>query len=390
MSATQPLPTPSSAPPGPAAAERRRGRFLLQAAFLLVGGVLLLELAIVAGLVGYTFLMLGAEDGDDPVRAQPIERRTMTVDVAPDPDAGLPAINVWDRHGPINVLLLGLDHDSCEDPNAQYHRSDTMILVRFDPVSEKAAVMSLPRDLYVHITGYGGKKLTVAHLLGDMYDYSPGQGPGLAMQVVRENFDLPVHRFVRIDFAGFERIVDTIGPITVDVPASREDPTVGLRDTQYPTEDCGYMTVDFPPGPNELDGERALQYVRSRKSTSDFDRSRRQVQVLAAIRQKLARPGILLDLPKLVPALLETVDTDLSAPEILSLAKSAVGVDLDEIISIPIDENLVYDDVVVIDDYPQSVLQRDPFKWNEARQRFLNIEALPAPTDTPAAATPSP
>ncbi len=379
MSATQPL----EIHPPPTRAQRRGLRRFLQAAFLLIGGVLLLELVVVAGLVGYTFLLLGAEDSETGVRAQPIERQTTTIDAPVDPNAAIPEVNVWDRHGPINILLLGLDHDVCGDPEAKYHKSDTMIVVRLDPASGRAAVMSLPRDLFVHIRGMGGKKLTMAHYLGETSRYIPGEGPGLAMQVVRENFDLPVHRFIRIDFDGFNRIVDTIGPITVDVPPSQDDPTVGLIDYQYPDENCGTMTVEFMPGLNELNGERALQYARSRKSTSDFDRSRRQVQVLLAIRQQITRPGVVLDLPKLVPALLYTVDTDLSAPEIFSLARIARRVDLTDIVSVPIDESVVYNDTVVIDEVPQSVLQRDPYKWGEARKRFMNLDATAEIPTTP-------
>lgn len=372
MSATQSIETPRPTPRGQSKGTRR----FLQAAFLLVGGVLLLELAIVAGLVGYTFLLLGVDDGEVAAsRVQPIQRGTSPIDVPVDPNAQVPDVNVWDRHGPINILLLGLDHDVCGDPDTKFHKSDTMIMVRLDPASGRSAVMSLPRDLFVHISGIGGKKLTMAHYLGEIYDYSPDKGPGLAMQVVRENFDLPVHRYIRIDFEGFKRIVDTIGPITVDVPPSPGDPTIGLRDTQYPDEHCGMMTVEFPPGTNELDGERALQYARSRKSTSDFDRSRRQVEVLLALRQQVTRAGVVLDVPKLVPAIRDTVDTDLSVPEIFSLARIAARVDLSDIISVPIDENVVYNDTVMVDDFFQSVLQRDPYAWAEARRRFLDLDA---------------
>ena len=373
MSATQPL----RIPPKPTAGQRKRARRFLQAAFLLVGGVLFLELAVVAGLVGYTFLLLGADEDQVTERVQPIQRRTSPLgaggEAALDPGALAAEVNVWDRHGPINILLLGLDHDICVDPDAIYHKTDTMIMVRLDPATGRAAIMSLPRDLFVHIRGSGGKKLTMAHYLGEIRGYEPGAGPGLATQVVRENFDLPVHRYVRIDFEGFTKIIDTVGPITVDVPPSEDDPSIGLRDTQYPKPDCGTMTVDFPPGPNELDGERALQYARSRKSTSDFDRSRRQIQVLLALRQQVTRPGVILDLPGLLKALASAVDTDLSAPEILSLARIAPRVDLESIVSIPIDENVVYDDLVVIDEFPQWVLQRDPYKWEEARRRFMEL-----------------
>lgn len=352
-----------------------RSSWLLRGAFAAVGIALVVEALVVLGLVAYAVLLV--REGPGPqAQSEPVpEIVEGAVGAAPaEPFAEGP--DVWQGHGPVNVLLLGTDYDVCADPDVRIHKADTMILVRVDPDARVARMLSLPRDLLVEIPGAGPKKLTLAHYLGELWEYEPDGGPGLVKAVVRDNFQIPVHRFVRIDFEGFERIVDAVGPLTIDVPPNPNDPTIGLFDDNYPGEHCAYTTIAFPPGPQEMDGVHALQYARSRYSTSDFDRSRRQMQVLMAIRDRMLRPGILMDLPRLVPTLREEVDTDLSMPEIVSLGRAARGIGSERIERMAIDENVVYDDMMLIDGAMQSILQRDPVAWKDVRDRFLGIGAV--------------
>jgi len=375
MSTTRPF---ISAPP-----VEPRSSWLLRAAFAAVGLALLVESVIVLGLVAYTVLLV--RDAPPAPIEQPVPQALERLDpeATPDPLAG--SADVWQGHGPVNVLLLGTDYDVCADANVTIHKADTLIVVRIDPDAKAARMMSLPRDLLVQIPGAGPKKLTMAHYFGEQWDYEPDAGPGLVKAVLRDNLQLPIHRFVRIDFEGFQRIVDAVGPLTIDVPPNPNDPTVGLYDDNYPGENCAYTTIEFPPGPQEMDGERALKYARSRYSTSDFDRSRRQMQVLMAIRDRILRPGVLLDLHRLIPTLLDTVDTDLSVPEILALGRMARGIGAERIERLPIDENVVYDDMMLIDNAMQSILQRRPAEWQALLGRFLGqggaAEAAPADPD---------
>lgn len=349
-----------------------RSSWLLRGLFALAGLVILAEIVVIGGLVGYTVLRV-SDGGQEGPQAMPGVTPAVPVVITPTPEGvNFDSFTAWDRHGPLNILLLGEDFDHCgAQTEVLHHKTDTMILVRVDPAAGRATMMSLPRDLYVMVPGHGPKKLTMAHYLGELTDYEGGGGPGLLREVIQSNFGLPVHRFVRIDFQGFQDIVDAVGPITVDVPPSQEDPAVGLVDDRYPDGQCGYTTISFPPGPNELDGEQALKYARSRYSTSDFDRSRRQMQVLEAIREAGMRPSVLLDLHKLAPALLDTVDTDLTPREILSLASVARKIDRDDITRLPVDESVLYDEFVFIDNVDQWVLQRDPVAWDALIERFL-------------------
>ncbi len=198
--------------------------------------------------------------------------------------------------GPVHVLILGTDERPGE---AGPFRSDTMILARFSPREPRVALLSIPRDLWVNIPGVGENRINAAHFFG---------GPPLAKETVAATFEVPVHYYVKINFDGFVRIVDALGGIEVDVPEP-------LVDTNYPTPDYGVTTVRIDAGLQKMDGEVALVYARSRYSTSDFDRARRQQQILVAMRAKLTRPSTWPRLPRVARAVVESVETDMPAQE---------------------------------------------------------------------------
>ena len=228
--------------------------------------------------------------------------------------------------GPMTILVMGIDKRRDEEFGAW--RTDTMIVARIDPETHEASMLSVPRDLYVLLPDYGrgahGSRINTANVYGEISDY-PGGGPALAKRAIYKNFGIEVDRYVMIDFDGFRKIVDHIGGITVDVPR-------GIVDTRYPTEDYGYMRVEFESGVQHMDGDRALIYARTRHSSSDFARAERQQQVIMAIRDKALSLGIL---PSLTPANLvslvdtvgNSVKTDLTLDEMWALAQVARDVE---------------------------------------------------------------
>lgn len=383
MATTRPLPTiPAPSP--------RRSSWLLRALFALVVLLLGAELLTLGAMVSFAALTWNDRTGPGP---RPVSTpASVAPGGEPPPDEAANGRGVWDKHGPVNILLLGMDRDICEgaDPKSNANRTDTMILVRVDPSTAKVTMMNLPRDLWVFVPGHGSQKLTTAHLYGELEGYEPDGGPGMAIQTIWDNFEIPVHRYVRVDFDGFKAIVDAVGPITVDVPPSPGNPAVGLHDEDYPTNDCQHMTIDFPPGPNKLDGEHALQYARSRYSTSDLDRSKRQMQVLIAIKKAAMRPGVLFDLPKLITALNATVTTDLNAREIASLARIALRVGDGDIYRMPIDERVVYLDSVPSGANMTSIVRLKPAEWELVRRAFLAMQPDPLVTPTPEPTVPAP
>jgi len=240
----------------------------------------------------------------------------------------------WEKKERMNILLLGLDQREGEYGP---WRTDTMIVVTIDPETKTAGMLSIPRDLWVTIPGYGENRINTAHFFGDRDKY-PGGGPTLAKETVQYNFGMPIHRYVRVNFRGFKEMIDAIGGITIDV----EEP---IRDAQYPDENYGYKNVLIPAGLQHMDGETALQYVRTRYGGSDFARIRRQQKVLLAIRDKVLSLQILPTLSPnkligLMKAMRDTVQTDLQPSEILTLAQIAAQIDQRDIKGRVIDESM--------------------------------------------------
>jgi LCP family protein required for cell wall assembly len=248
-----------------------------------------------------------------------------SIDLGRAPDEQLPDVST-ER---VNILLLGTDKRAGEVGPS---RTDTMILATIDPQTKTAAMLSIPRDLWVAIPGYSENRINVAHFLGERDNY-PGGGPALAKKTVQYTLGVPVHYYVRINFEGFERIIDAIGGITIDVKEA-------IHDTKYPDNNYGYMTVDIPAGVQHMDGKTALQYARARHGSSDFDRARRQQEVLKAIRDKVLSLNIpLTRIPEILKLVGDSVQTDLSLNEMYALAK--VGRELTgDIQSAVIDENM--------------------------------------------------
>lgn len=213
-----------------------------------------------------------------------------------------------------NILILGLDARPGE---GMVTRTDTIILVTVDPEQPYVGMLSIPRDLYVNIPGYGMDRINVAHVLGE--NEAPGRGPRLAAETIEQNFLVPVDRTLRLNLEGFVAIVDAAGGVTIDVENY-------FIDYEYPTADYGTMVVEFYPGEQHMDGARALQYARVRHGASDFERIARQQQVLAGLARQLLRPANLGRLPAVYAAFAGHVDTDLSLLDAILLAPAVLWV----------------------------------------------------------------
>lgn len=208
-----------------------------------------------------------------------------------------------------NILLLGLDRRPEE--HTFVSRTDTLILMTVDAAHGYAGMLSIPRDLYVTLPDGSQGRINTAHFFAEAAQ--AGSGPAAAMQTVGQNFGVNVHNYVRVDFAGFVRIVDAVGGIDVDVPHP-------LRDDEYPTADYGVTTVAFEAGPQHMDGERALIYARIRHGSSDLQRAERQQLVMRACLRRLLQPGAWPRLPALAAAVQSAVGTDLTPVLLLRLA----------------------------------------------------------------------
>jgi len=216
--------------------------------------------------------------------------------------------------GVISIMLLGGDRL----PGQVDWRTDTMIYVRIDPASKVVGMLSIPRDLFVHIPGYGDNRLNTADYLGESTGY-PGGGPALLNATLLHNLGISFDHYIRVNFEGFKRVIDILGGIDVDVECAVE---LWGADPENPG---GWMQIGYvPAGMQHLDGQTGLRYAQCRYNTPVFDRDRRQQKVLFAVRDRVLELGI----PGLIPRALELlitmremVQTDLGPTEIASLAQ---------------------------------------------------------------------
>ncbi|MFN8634451.1 MAG: LCP family protein [Chloroflexota bacterium] len=243
-------------------------------------------------------------------------------EVAQDPLAGVVDLPEWTKQSRLNILLLGIDHR--DDEPVEGSRSDTIMVVSIDPPSKSVVLISLPRDLYVSIPGYYQQRINVAHAVG---------GPALVAQTIQANFGMKIDYFARVDFTGFEQVVDAVGGVIIDV----ERP---VKDDEYPTEDYGVMRLFIPPGPVLLDGKTALMYARSRHSESDFGRAKRQQRVLVALRERALQLGIVSKVPTLLKIAQKAITTDLDAGSMVALGRLGLEMDRDRIKTLVVDEQM--------------------------------------------------
>jgi LCP family protein required for cell wall assembly len=217
----------------------------------------------------------------------------------------------------INVLLLGSDQITITN-NAG--RTDVVVVVSVDPELPSVALLSIPRDLYVWVPNHGFDKINTIYNHGVRNNY-PGGGPALLKDTIEYNLGIHIHYYVQAGFDGFVRIVDTLGGVNVAVECPLSDT---FPDPGSPT---GQTDVDWLPGIHHLGGKHALWYARSRWSTNDFDRNRRQQQVLRGLYGQILTLDVIPRIPQLWEVLNENVSTDLPLDELLYLAN--VGARLD-------------------------------------------------------------
>lgn len=231
----------------------------------------------------------------------------------------------WAPANAINIMLLGSDQSS----NSSGWRTDVIIVVSINPDGPSAAMLSIPRDLYVWVPDWKMNRINTVDSHGEAVNY-PGGGPGLLEQTILYNLGIPVHYYARVDFDGFIRIVDTLGGL--DLPVTCEMTDWRLKSPELDQEDednWELFTVDQRV--HHMDGNFALWYSRSRKRSSDFDRSRRQQQVLRAMIAKALDANIIPQIPQLWSDFSETIETDLGLGEILQLAAIAPQLDFNKI-----------------------------------------------------------
>ena len=241
------------------------------------------------------------------------------------------------RQDRINILILGIDgRESNYDEAA---RTDTLMVAGINYGDRTASLLSFPRDLYVALPGLEPYAITegrinTAYVYGEAFDL-PGGGPGLVQDTVTVNFGIRLHRHVVLSFQAFVDTVNALGGIDLDVPEA-------IYDDEFPADvGDGTILFELPAGQQHLDGITALRYARTRHQDNDFNRIKRQQQVLLAIRDKALGPDLLPRLPALVEALYGSVRTDLSLTEMASLLCIGQKIGREAIRTYALDSNYV-------------------------------------------------
>lgn len=233
------------------------------------------------------------------------------------------------KDGRINLLLLGTG-DSNHDG---YNLTDSMLLLSIDPSKKDIFLLPIPRDIW----SYELKdKINSAYAYGEAK--KTGGGGILAKAVVSEITNLPIHYYIKINFKAFEELIDLLGGVDVNVENSFVDhkfPIVGKENEACPDDDkefkCRYETVSFEKGLTHMNGETSLNYARSRYAEgaegTDFARSKRQANLLNAIKQKAFSLKTITDeklLSGLINTIMKNIDTDITQEEAIVFAKTAL------------------------------------------------------------------
>lgn len=224
----------------------------------------------------------------------------------------------------INFLLLGSDTSG-----GGVGRTDVIILVSVNKKAGSVAMWHVPRDLFVYIPNHTMDRINMAYAYGVSDNY-PGGGFGLMKETFLYNFGIPIQHYARVNFDGFMRIVDEIGGLEVSVDCAISDWRLKSPELDQTVED-NWEYYTLPIGRQKLTPYMALWYVRSRKTTSDLDRGRRQMDVLRALWYQARQQGLFAQVTALWPEAIKIVETDMSLTDVLGLVPLAANLDMSNI-----------------------------------------------------------
>ena len=204
------------------------------------------------------------------------------------------------------IMIMGVD--ARED---DVGRSDTLMIAAVDPKRNQASLLSVPRDTRVKIPSHGWDKINAAYAYGSAKKGILG-GEKLAQRTVEDFLGVNIDHYVVIDTHAFQKIIDAIGGIDIDVEKRMyyEDPW----------DDDGGLVIDLRPGMQHMDGKTAVTYVRYRDEEGDIGRIKRQQKFMKACMDKITSPAIIPKLPNVISEVMSSVKTDLSFRQLLEFA----------------------------------------------------------------------
>ena len=235
-------------------------------------------------------------------------------------------LNLPELKRPVNILFLGIKVISSdleskgieyEKQDVGYHHlvnsfnglSDSMLLLRFDPVGDRVSVLSIPRDTRVYIEGHGVRKINHANEYG---------GPALTASVASELLGgINIDRYVRVNVQGVEKLINALGGVTVDVP----------KDMKY-NDFSQHLYINLKKGVQHLDGDKAMQFLRYRYDDyGDISRVQRQQMLMRAAVEQTLKPATVIKIPKILSVIQSHLDTNLTVKELMALSNFASQTD---------------------------------------------------------------
>ncbi|WP_052487717.1 LCP family glycopolymer transferase [Gordoniibacillus kamchatkensis] len=250
---------------------------------------------------------------NDALGKATVTTKTAVTNESQAPAAQTTAPAKWESTDRINILLLGGDSRKKDE----IHSADSLMIVSIDPATKKMKLLSILRDTYVNIPGFGEERISRAITMG---------GSSLAMKSAEELTGIPIQYYLYMDMQSFIRLIDSIGGIDLEV-----EKNMNYVDSN---EDSMYE-IHLKKGYQHLDGIQALQYVRFRHDAmSDFARTERQRKFVKAVVIELLTRTKVTELPKLILFFEPYIETNISDDDMIKLSKLGFEIDRESIDSI--------------------------------------------------------
>ena len=264
-----------------------------------------------------------------------------------------------------NILVVGVD--AREGDSVELARTDSIMIVSLDPQRGQVSVMSIPRDVFVDTADFGVIPINTVTRNAELT--TAGTGMATLITTIEDNFNIEIQHWIRFEFEGFVDVIDAVGGIDVDVPHR-------IEDYDFPTPDGGVELVIFEAGEQHMDGEIALKYARTRHADSDYNRTKRQQQVLQGIIAKLVSLRTIYRAPGVTSAILANSDTDMNTGHFIQYGPSLF-------LDARNDENIYFltlnpDNYLMGDGYGHVIVDHDNPEFNDWLDAHLRAPAQPA------------
>jgi LCP family protein required for cell wall assembly len=264
----------------------------------------------------------------------------------------------------MTILLLGSDTITA----GAIARTDVIILLSIDRTAQSVSMLHIPRDLFVYVPNHTMTKINTIVAFGNK-TYGDGGGVRLMKETLAYNLGITVDFYARVDFVTFQEIVTKLGGLELTVDCAIQDWKLKSPELDY-NDPASWEPYTLNIGRHTLDGYSALWYVRSRVTTSDLDRGRRQIEVLRAMWRQARTKGIFEQVTQLWPDAERLVDTDMTLPDILGLVPTALSVSPEGIQRITLAQGTHFEPWYTSDE-GSFVFLPIPEGWQKSVQNFM-------------------